>query len=115
MRIGRSSQIRRADGAQDDVKLGFKQPKDITSIEVTNQYPGGYWEDLGYNWFAGGIAREGTICAIAGLSVSRGHPSREIQVRPPSSSSSIVTATAPFADRRTFCPSTSATSPKSIK
>jgi DMSO/TMAO reductase YedYZ molybdopterin-dependent catalytic subunit len=34
-------------------KLGFKQPKFITSIEVTNQYPGGYWEDLGYNWFAG--------------------------------------------------------------
>jgi len=35
------------------VKLGFKQPKYVTSIEVTNQYPGGYWEDLGYNWFAG--------------------------------------------------------------
>jgi DMSO/TMAO reductase YedYZ molybdopterin-dependent catalytic subunit len=34
-------------------KLGFKQPKFITSIEVTNAYPGGYWEDLGYNWFAG--------------------------------------------------------------
>ena len=31
-------------------KLGFKQPKFITSIHVTNQYPGGYWEDLGYNW-----------------------------------------------------------------
>ena len=34
-------------------KLGFKQPKFITSIEVTNQYRGGYWEDLGYNWFGG--------------------------------------------------------------
>jgi len=34
-------------------KLGFKQPKYVTSIEVTNTYPGGYWEDLGYNWFAG--------------------------------------------------------------
>jgi DMSO/TMAO reductase YedYZ molybdopterin-dependent catalytic subunit len=34
-------------------KLGFKQPKFVTSIEVTNRYPGGYWEDLGYNWFAG--------------------------------------------------------------
>jgi len=34
-------------------KLGFKQPKFITSIHVTNDYPGGYWEDLGYNWFAG--------------------------------------------------------------
>ena len=34
-------------------KLGFKNPKWITSIEVTNTYPGGYWEDLGFNWFAG--------------------------------------------------------------
>lgn len=34
-------------------KLGFKNPKWITSIEVTNQYPGGYWEDLGFNWFSG--------------------------------------------------------------
>jgi DMSO/TMAO reductase YedYZ molybdopterin-dependent catalytic subunit len=34
-------------------KLGFKQAKFITSMEVTNQYPSGYWEDLGYNWFAG--------------------------------------------------------------
>jgi DMSO/TMAO reductase YedYZ molybdopterin-dependent catalytic subunit len=34
-------------------KLGFKQPKFVTSIRVTNDYPGGYWEDLGYNWFAG--------------------------------------------------------------
>jgi DMSO/TMAO reductase YedYZ molybdopterin-dependent catalytic subunit len=35
------------------IKLGFKQPKHIVSIEVTNQFPGGYWENLGYNWFAG--------------------------------------------------------------
>jgi DMSO/TMAO reductase YedYZ molybdopterin-dependent catalytic subunit len=34
-------------------KLGFKQPKFVTSIHVTNDYPGGYWEDLGYNWFGG--------------------------------------------------------------
>jgi DMSO/TMAO reductase YedYZ molybdopterin-dependent catalytic subunit len=34
-------------------KLGFKQPKWITSIEVTNVYPGGYWEDQGFNWFSG--------------------------------------------------------------
>jgi DMSO/TMAO reductase YedYZ molybdopterin-dependent catalytic subunit len=34
-------------------KLGFKQPKHVTSIQVTNEYPGGYWEDFGYNWFAG--------------------------------------------------------------
>ena len=34
-------------------KLGFKNPKWITAIEVTNTYPGGYWEDLGFNWFAG--------------------------------------------------------------
>jgi DMSO/TMAO reductase YedYZ molybdopterin-dependent catalytic subunit len=34
-------------------KLGFKQPKFIAAIHVTDEYPGGYWEDLGYNWFAG--------------------------------------------------------------
>ena len=34
-------------------KLGFKNPKHIASIFVTNQYPGGYWEDKGYNWFSG--------------------------------------------------------------
>lgn len=34
-------------------KLGFKNPKWITAIEVTNEYPGGYWEKAGFNWFAG--------------------------------------------------------------
>ena len=34
-------------------KLGFKNPKWITAIEVTNDYPGGYWEDQGFNWFSG--------------------------------------------------------------
>jgi DMSO/TMAO reductase YedYZ molybdopterin-dependent catalytic subunit len=34
-------------------KLGFKNPKWITAIEVTNQYRGGYWEDRGFNWFSG--------------------------------------------------------------
>jgi DMSO/TMAO reductase YedYZ molybdopterin-dependent catalytic subunit len=34
-------------------KLGFKTPKWITALEVTNSYPGGYWEDRGYNWFSG--------------------------------------------------------------
>jgi DMSO/TMAO reductase YedYZ molybdopterin-dependent catalytic subunit len=34
-------------------KLGYKNPKWITAIEVTNRYPGGYWESLGFNWFAG--------------------------------------------------------------
>src|ERR1700726_1993859 len=34
-------------------KLGFKNPKWITAIEVTNNYPGGFWEDRGYNWFSG--------------------------------------------------------------
>lgn len=34
-------------------KLGFKNPKHIRAIFVTNQYPGGYWEDQGYNWFSG--------------------------------------------------------------
>jgi DMSO/TMAO reductase YedYZ molybdopterin-dependent catalytic subunit len=34
-------------------KLGFKMPKWITAIEVTNVNPGGYWEDRGYSWFSG--------------------------------------------------------------
>ncbi len=34
-------------------KLGFKNPKYIMSMFVTNDYPGGYWEDQGYNWFSG--------------------------------------------------------------
>jgi len=34
-------------------KLGFKNPKHIMAITVTNDHPGGYWEDQGYNWFSG--------------------------------------------------------------
>ncbi|MBV9636648.1 MAG: molybdopterin-binding protein, partial [Methylobacteriaceae bacterium] len=34
-------------------KLGYKNPKHITEIFVTNDYPGGYWETYGYNWFSG--------------------------------------------------------------
>jgi DMSO/TMAO reductase YedYZ molybdopterin-dependent catalytic subunit len=34
-------------------KLGSKNPKHIQAIFVTNTYPGGYWEDQGYNWFGG--------------------------------------------------------------
>jgi DMSO/TMAO reductase YedYZ molybdopterin-dependent catalytic subunit len=34
-------------------KLGFKNPKWITTLYVTNRYPGGFWEDRGYNWFSG--------------------------------------------------------------
>ena len=34
-------------------KLGYKNPKHIQAIYVTNVHPGGYWEDQGYNWFGG--------------------------------------------------------------
>lgn len=34
-------------------KLGYKNPKHITAMFVTNDNPGGYWEDQGYNWFGG--------------------------------------------------------------
>lgn len=34
-------------------KLGYKSAKWITKITVTNEKPGGYWEDQGYDWFAG--------------------------------------------------------------
>lgn len=34
-------------------KLGFKNPKHVITMTVTNAYPGGYWENQGYNWFSG--------------------------------------------------------------
>ena len=34
-------------------KLGFKQPKYVVAMEVTNENRGGYWENQGYNWFSG--------------------------------------------------------------
>jgi DMSO/TMAO reductase YedYZ molybdopterin-dependent catalytic subunit len=34
-------------------KLGFKNPKFVTAIYVTNDQPRGYWTDRGYNWFSG--------------------------------------------------------------
>ena len=34
-------------------KLGFKNPKFITTIYVTDKQPRGYWTDRGYNWFSG--------------------------------------------------------------
>ena len=34
-------------------KLGFKSPKYLSALTVTNQDPGGYWEKQGYNWFSG--------------------------------------------------------------
>ncbi|WP_322013856.1 molybdopterin-dependent oxidoreductase [Paraburkholderia sp. J12] len=34
-------------------KLGYKNPKHIVAISITNDYPGGYWENQGYNWFGG--------------------------------------------------------------
>ncbi|HEX3984343.1 MAG TPA: molybdopterin-dependent oxidoreductase, partial [Acidisoma sp.] len=34
-------------------KLGYKNPKWVTAIEVTNTYPGGFWESKGFPWFGG--------------------------------------------------------------
>ena len=34
-------------------KLGYKNPKWITAIEVTNTYTPGYWETKGFSWFGG--------------------------------------------------------------
>ncbi len=34
-------------------KLGFKNPKYVVAMEVTNTDRGGYWENQGYNWFGG--------------------------------------------------------------
>jgi DMSO/TMAO reductase YedYZ molybdopterin-dependent catalytic subunit len=34
-------------------KLGYKSAKWVNKLIVTNDKPGGYWEDQGYDWFAG--------------------------------------------------------------
>ncbi len=34
-------------------KLSFKSAKNLQSIEVTNSYPDGFWENQGYNWVSG--------------------------------------------------------------
>jgi Oxidoreductase molybdopterin binding domain len=34
-------------------KLGFKNPKSIIAMEVTNKWTGGYWANQGYNWVSG--------------------------------------------------------------
>jgi DMSO/TMAO reductase YedYZ molybdopterin-dependent catalytic subunit len=37
------------------IKLGYKQSKWVTEVMVTDRLlpKRGYWEDLGYEWFAG--------------------------------------------------------------
>jgi DMSO/TMAO reductase YedYZ molybdopterin-dependent catalytic subunit len=34
-------------------KLGFKNPKWVTTMFVTNKQPPAFWPDRGYNWFSG--------------------------------------------------------------
>ena len=34
-------------------KLGFKNPKWVTTLYVTNRPTGDFWADRGYNWFSG--------------------------------------------------------------
>jgi DMSO/TMAO reductase YedYZ molybdopterin-dependent catalytic subunit len=34
-------------------KLGFKNPKWVTAIEVTNTFPSTYWSERGFNWYSG--------------------------------------------------------------
>ena len=34
-------------------KLGFKSAKNLQAIEVTHIFPGGFWENQGYDWFSG--------------------------------------------------------------
>ena len=34
-------------------KLGFKNPKSVVALGVSNVFSGGYWVAQGYNWFSG--------------------------------------------------------------
>lgn len=35
------------------IKLGFKNPKSVVALHVTNRQLSGFWTDRGYNWFSG--------------------------------------------------------------
>lgn len=35
------------------IKLGYKMTKYLTRLTLTEERPGGYWEDRGYPWFGG--------------------------------------------------------------
>ena len=35
------------------VKLGYKNVKYLTEVNFLDRRTGGYWEDKGYEWFAG--------------------------------------------------------------
>jgi DMSO/TMAO reductase YedYZ molybdopterin-dependent catalytic subunit len=35
------------------VKLGYKMVKWLSSLRFLHHPTGGYWEDMGYEWFAG--------------------------------------------------------------
>ena len=35
------------------VKLGYKMVKYLTEVNFLAERTGGYWEDRGYEWFAG--------------------------------------------------------------
>jgi DMSO/TMAO reductase YedYZ molybdopterin-dependent catalytic subunit len=40
-------------GLRIPTKLGFKNPKSIVAMEVTNKWTGGYWANQDYNCFSG--------------------------------------------------------------
>ena len=48
-----AAQIRLPDEVRMPTKLGFKNPKYVIGMHVTNKDLGGYWEDQGYNWHSG--------------------------------------------------------------
>ena len=59
-------------------KLGFKNPKYVVAMEVTNTDKGGYWEDQGYNWFSGPVALFELIAATNGVDVAGPSPTIRI-------------------------------------
>ena len=54
-------------------KLGFKNPKYITAMYVQNNDAGGYWENQGYNWFSGLLARPKPAPRRRRSSIDPGH------------------------------------------
>ena len=61
-------------------KLGFKNPKYVVAMEVTNTDHGGYWENQGYNWFSG-LYRYFFISLASTNGVAVARPSRRSAAR----------------------------------
>ena len=53
MTVRRCVELRLPGPAEDATEARLQAAEMDHVLEVTNAYPGGYWENGGYNWFSG--------------------------------------------------------------